>query len=296
MNNHNNIIKDINQQINHYNSVIKNGDYDGYVGLGMIYDPRFPKFMHDKDVGIAMEYYKKAVEHGARTGLISYGVSCAEHLNKPKLASCYIWVAYYNEVDTRAKQAWLKYYNLYKKYLSYDEQNRVEQFRSYEDIQKYAGEFEDFVATDMKNVRIKNDEYYHPEDKFNDIQYTPIKYGSSEWKLYHYQQNKELLPELIGLTVLLFFFKGGLLFLVILWSIYISWCICNNEKMNKDPVVLKKRQEYKRSRMIFPKDPNHPLYKTPYYQDNPQYIPGTPENIAYLNEIKRRKDEDFLKK
>lgn len=123
-------------------------------------------------------------------------------------------------------------------------------------------------------------------EKYPDIQYKPIT-QPHELKLYESPKNKEPLSFLIGSSILLFFMKGGIFVLIVVWILYYLWCAKNNAELENDPMVLALRREYKMYRAIDPTDPNHPLYQEEWYQKHPEFIPGTPENKAMLEVAKR---------
>lgn len=66
---------------------------------------------------------------------------------------------------------------------------------------------------------------------------------------YHSKKNKEALPLVIFLTVITCIFNGSLLFQIIIWGCYYFYCLSNNEELNNNPDILKKREfliEYKK--------------------------------------------------
>lgn len=66
---------------------------------------------------------------------------------------------------------------------------------------------------------------------------------------YHDPKNKEMLPIVVFFSLIAIIFKAALLYELIIWGIYYSYCQSNNEKLNKDPNNLREREyllEFKR--------------------------------------------------
>ena len=74
--------------------------------------------------------------------------------------------------------------------------------------------------------------------------------GSSEWYLYHSFKNENALLPVIVVSLLLLLVKSGIVFSIGLWIWYFDYCKRNNDALNKDPQILKKREkaieEYKK--------------------------------------------------
>lgn len=98
-----------------------------------------------------------------------------------------------------------------------------------------------------------------------------IEYGSKEWYLYHAKQNINPLGTLIFINVFLFLFKGGIPVLLMMWLFYFIWCQMNNEALNKDPMIILKREEYRIERLGSEK------YSDEFREKYPESVPGTPE-------------------
>lgn len=69
-----------------------------------------------------------------------------------------------------------------------------------------------------------------------------MKYGSTEWYLYHSYKNENALPWVIILSAFGIFCKGGLAFCIVLWIVYAIYCKHNNHMLDIDPETIKQRQ------------------------------------------------------
>lgn len=69
-----------------------------------------------------------------------------------------------------------------------------------------------------------------------------MKYGDNEWYLYHHINNEKPIIPLVLLSLFLIFCYGGIFWIILIWYIYFAWANNNNEKLNNDPNVLKRRQ------------------------------------------------------
>ena len=69
-----------------------------------------------------------------------------------------------------------------------------------------------------------------------------MKYGDDEWYLYHHIDNEKPIIPLVLLSLFLFICKGGIFLIILIWYIYFAWADNNNEKLNRDPNVLKRRE------------------------------------------------------
>lgn len=143
----------------------------------------------------------------------------------------------------------------------------------------------------LEETKAYND-YWLQEENFPDIEYEPIKPDSEEWYLYHSVKNKKLpYSTMVTATVIFFFIKGGLVVLLLMWLLVAAWCYENNKELNENPWIVEKRRSKKHFRMIAPKDPDHPLYKTQYYLDNPKFIPKKPKELTEQELKKKEEDE-----
>lgn len=69
----------------------------------------------------------------------------------------------------------------------------------------------------------------------------------NEWerqkkRLHHSYKNENALPWVIIGSFLLFFCKGGISLIALLWLWYSSYCDKNNKALNNDPDVLRTRE------------------------------------------------------
>lgn len=75
-----------------------------------------------------------------------------------------------------------------------------------------------------------------------------MKYGSYEWYLYHARENEDPIVPMILATLFLLICKGGIVIIVCMWGYYFSWAHNNNEKLNHDPDILRKRRIWREAR------------------------------------------------
>ena len=133
-----------------------------------------------------------------------------------------------------------------------------------------------------QNINLNTEEIYVPK-------YKPIEKGSKEWYLYHSPKNGEGVAGLIPISIFLFFCKKGIIVIIAIWLFQIFKCWYNNNELNKDPRVLKKREEYKEMRRIY--DPRDPKYQTKEYLEYkskyPARCPGTPEFEAAVERFRK---------
>ena len=66
--------------------------------------------------------------------------------------------------------------------------------------------------------------------------------GSHEWYLYHSFKNENALLPVIVFSILLLFIHNGIVFSIGLWIWYFDYCKRNNDALDKDPQILKKRE------------------------------------------------------
>lgn len=60
-------------------------------------------------------------------------------------------------------------------------------------------------------------------------------------------KNKEALPlVIIGTVICLIFFKGAAICIPFIWLYYAYYCTKNNEALNNDPLIKKKRAAYEK--------------------------------------------------
>ena len=62
------------------------------------------------------------------------------------------------------------------------------------------------------------------------------------YNTYHHPKNKEILPIVLFFGVVFIIFKNPLFYEILLWGWYYSYCSKNNQKLNNDPYILKRRQ------------------------------------------------------
>lgn len=96
---------------------------------------------------------------------------------------------------------------------------------------------------DLQDMKIR---YYETEEEL----YT-IKRSDHEWYLYHSIKNEDaLIPVIVGSFISLFLKGGGLLSIGI-WIWYFNYCKKNNDALNNDPIILRKRELALKARMHF---------------------------------------------
>ena len=59
---------------------------------------------------------------------------------------------------------------------------------------------------------------------------------------YHDPKNKEVLPIYLFFGVIALILKGAMLYELIIWGLYYSYCNSNNAKLNNNPKNLEKRK------------------------------------------------------
>lgn len=59
---------------------------------------------------------------------------------------------------------------------------------------------------------------------------------------YHDPKNKDVLPIFIFFGIIVLIFKSAILWELIVWGIYYSYCSSNNEKLNNNPKNLENRE------------------------------------------------------
>lgn len=92
----------------------------------------------------------------------------------------------------------------------------------------------------QKMIKLK--EKYYEEFK------NQIKPRSYHYYLFHSRENENSILWFIVLTPIFFLFSGGsmivsFLYVIGLWIAYAVMCYINNEKMNMDAEILKKREQ-----------------------------------------------------
>ena len=75
-----------------------------------------------------------------------------------------------------------------------------------------------------------------------------MKYGSSEWYLYHAWENEKPIIPLIVISCMVFFIKLGILWVGFIWFCYFLWAKENNRKLDNDPEVIEHRLIYMKLR------------------------------------------------
>ena len=74
-----------------------------------------------------------------------------------------------------------------------------------------------------------------------------MKYVTREWYLYHHIDNENALIPTIVASTLAFFINPGVIWSVVVWMIYFTYCDLNNQKLNNSSEVLKEREWWKQS-------------------------------------------------
>lgn len=72
-----------------------------------------------------------------------------------------------------------------------------------------------------------------------------MKHVTKEWYLYHHIKNENALLNVIVISALAFFINPGVIWSFVVWFFYLVYCSENNDKLNKDPQVLRKREFWK---------------------------------------------------
>lgn len=85
------------------------------------------------------------------------------------------------------------------------------------------------------------------KEKYYEEYKNQIKPRSYDYYLYHNKENENSILWFIVLTPIFFLFSGGsmvvsVLYVIGLWVAYAVMCYVNNEKMNMDAEILKKRE------------------------------------------------------
>lgn len=63
-----------------------------------------------------------------------------------------------------------------------------------------------------------------------------------EWYLWHNIKNENALLPVIVISCLVIFLHNGILYSACIWLWYANYCSNNNEKLNRDPKILKERE------------------------------------------------------